>query len=261
MLPNFQISVSGDSGVRLVERGAGGRVGELLTRERGKPKAQGVGEAGYCASGITDEVDAVVEALRPEMLEDGSTVTTLRFDPYGVVGAITPWNFPLLMVFQSVIPALVAGNTVLLKPSEETPLVAMEWVKVFNETLPPNILQLVAGEAEVSYREPVLGKLGLEICLQPSVMLLVPEPAGTTASQASASATTTPLLATALAFGCALALAAALASSASVLAFSAASVLALASATAASSAATFAAASAASTYELNGPSSPYIIDV
>ena len=44
------------------------------------------------------------------------------------------------------IPALVAGNTVLLKPSEETPLVAREWVAVLNETLPPNVIQLVIGD-------------------------------------------------------------------------------------------------------------------
>lgn len=121
------------------------RIGELLTREMGKPRPQGVGEATYCAKGITEEVDAIVEALRPETLDDERTATTLRFDPYGVVAAITPWNFPLLMVFQSVLPALVAGNTVLLKPSEETPLVAREWVAVLNEVLPPNVLQLVIG--------------------------------------------------------------------------------------------------------------------
>ena len=129
---------------RLVEEAP--RIGELLTREMGKPKPQGVGEATYCAEGITDEVDAVIEALLPEVLEDEHTNTTLRFDPYGVVAAITPWNFPLLMVFQSVIPALVAGNTVLLKPSEETPLVAREWATVLNEALPPNVLQLVIGD-------------------------------------------------------------------------------------------------------------------
>ena len=122
------------------------RIGELLTREMGKPKPQGVGEATYCAKGITDEVDAIVEALRPETLEDQSLRTTLRFDPFGVVAAITPWNFPLLMVFQSVIPALMAGNTVLLKPSEETPLVAREWVAVLNEFLPANVMQLVIGD-------------------------------------------------------------------------------------------------------------------
>ena len=123
-----------------------GRIGELLTREMGKPKAQGVGEANYCAKAIADEVDSIVEALRPETLDDDRLVTTLRFDPFGVVAAITPWNFPLLMVFQSVIPALMAGNTVLLKPSEETPLVAREWVAVLNEVLPPNVLQLVIGD-------------------------------------------------------------------------------------------------------------------
>lgn len=129
---------------RLVEEST--RIGELLTVEMGKPRAQGVGEATYCSKGIADEVAAIVEALEPETLEDGRLLTTLRFDPFGVVAAITPWNFPLLMVFQSVIPALVAGNTVLLKPSEETPLVAREWVAVLNETLPPNVLQLVVGD-------------------------------------------------------------------------------------------------------------------
>ena len=122
------------------------RIGELLTREMGKPRAQGLGEAKYCATSIAEEVDSIVEALRPETLEDDRLVTTLRFDPFGVVAAITPWNFPLLMVFQSVIPALMAGNTVLLKPSEETPLVAREWVAVLNEVLPPNVLQLVIGD-------------------------------------------------------------------------------------------------------------------
>ena len=122
------------------------RIGELLTREMGKPLAQGVGEATYCAKGIPDEVDAIVEALRPEVIEDERLRTTLNFDPHGVVAAITPWNFPLLMVFQSVIPALMAGNTVILKPSEETPLVAREWAAVLNETLPPNVLQVVHGD-------------------------------------------------------------------------------------------------------------------
>jgi acyl-CoA reductase-like NAD-dependent aldehyde dehydrogenase len=129
---------------RLVEEAT--RIGELLTREMGKPRPQGVGEATYCGKGLPEEVDAIVEALRPETLEDERVRTTLRFDPFGVVAAITPWNFPLLMVFQSVLPALVAGNTVLLKPSEETPLVAREWIAVLNEVLPPNVLQLVVGD-------------------------------------------------------------------------------------------------------------------
>ncbi|MBC03642.1 MAG: aldehyde dehydrogenase [Phycisphaerae bacterium] len=122
------------------------RIGELLTREMGKPRAMGIGEATYCAKGIPEEVDSIAEALEPEILEDDALRTTMRFDPYGVVAAITPWNFPLLMVFQSVIPALMAGNTVLLKPSEETPLVAREWVAGLNEFLPPNVLQLVIGD-------------------------------------------------------------------------------------------------------------------
>lgn len=129
---------------RLKEEGK--RIGELLTLEMGKPRLQGVGEATWCGSGLAEEVDAVIEALRPEILVDARLETTLRFDPYGVVAAITPWNFPLLMIFQSIVPALVAGNTVVLKPSEETPLVAREWIAVLNEVLPPHVLQLVIGD-------------------------------------------------------------------------------------------------------------------
>ncbi len=125
------------------------RIGELITREMGKPLPEGKGEAAHCAEGLVEEIDEIVAALRPETLEDKRTLTTLHYDALGVCAAITPWNFPLLMPQQSVLPALLAGNAVILKPSEETPLCALEWTKCLAAHLPPDTLQIVFGAGDV----------------------------------------------------------------------------------------------------------------
>ena len=122
------------------------RLGELASREMGKPLAEAVGEANYCADGLSGELDEIVAALADVAREDARVTSTLRHAPLGVCAAITPWNFPLLMPHQSVVPALVAGNTVLLKPSEETTLVACEYAKILNEFLPPSVLTPVFGD-------------------------------------------------------------------------------------------------------------------
>ncbi|MFM7051838.1 MAG: aldehyde dehydrogenase family protein, partial [Planctomycetota bacterium] len=122
------------------------RLGELASREMGKPLPEAVGEANYCADGFVAELDEIVEALADVEREDARTRSILRHAPLGVCAAITPWNFPLLMPQQSVLPALVAGNTVLLKPSEETTLVALEYARILNEFLPAGVLTVVFGD-------------------------------------------------------------------------------------------------------------------
>src|SRR5690625_4956076 len=68
--------------------------------------------------------------------------------PIGVVGAITPWNFPSSMITRKLAPALAAGCTVVLKPAPETPLSAIEIVKIFEKAgLPKGVLNLVTGDA------------------------------------------------------------------------------------------------------------------
>jgi alpha-ketoglutaric semialdehyde dehydrogenase len=84
--------------------------------------------------------------------------------PIGVVGAITPWNFPIAIPSWKITPALVCGNTVVLKPAEDTPLLAERFVELFAEAgLPPGVLNLVhgfgeeAGEALVAHPDvPVI---------------------------------------------------------------------------------------------------------
>ncbi|MCA9303092.1 MAG: aldehyde dehydrogenase [Phycisphaerales bacterium] len=121
-------------------------LGLLLTREQGKPLAEGIGEVNACGARLESELDEIVRAIQPEILRDEGVQSTIHYDPYGVCASITPWNFPILMPHSTVIPALVAGNTVVLKPSEQTPLIADEYVKVLNQFLPEGVLQIIHGE-------------------------------------------------------------------------------------------------------------------
>jgi len=122
--------------------------GELITTEMGKPIKEGVFEAKSLAWGLDRELDEIVEALKPDVVEDGRAKSTVYHDPLGVVGAITPWNFPMSMPSWMIIPALAAGNTVVFKPSEETPLCGQAYADVLNEVLPEGVLIVVHGADE-----------------------------------------------------------------------------------------------------------------
>ncbi len=87
----------------------------------------------------------MVEALEPEVVEDGRLRSTVYRDPLGVSGAITPWNCPMSMPSWMVLPALMAGNTVVFKPSEEIPLSGQAYADVLNEVLPEDVLLVVHG--------------------------------------------------------------------------------------------------------------------
>lgn len=131
-------------GARLKEEAE--RIGTILTHEMGKPLAEGIGEVTYAADGWAKEVDEIVEAVEPQVIEDDDRMTHLYHDALGVCGVITPWNFPVLMPHQGILPALLSGNTVVIKPSEETPLVAQAYCDVLNEVLPPGVLQIIHGD-------------------------------------------------------------------------------------------------------------------
>lgn len=91
--------------------------------------------------------------------------STVRREPIGVVGAIAPWNFPLLLGLWKIAPALAAGNSVVVKPDEKTPLSTLEFARIAEEAgLPPGVLNIVPGYgAEVGARlasHPDVGKIG-----------------------------------------------------------------------------------------------------
>jgi 1-pyrroline dehydrogenase len=81
--------------------------------------------------------------------EDGYT-SMVRRDPLGVIASIAPWNYPLNMATWKLGPALVTGNTVVLKPSELTPLTAIKLAEITQDILPPGVLNIVCGRGETA---------------------------------------------------------------------------------------------------------------
>ena len=121
-------------------------VGRLLTEEMGKPLPEAVGEVRYTASCFAKDAAELEDALAPEVRESASVRSTVYRDAFGVAVCIAPWNFPVLMPHQQVVPALAAGNTVLLKPSEKTPLVGQAYADALLEVLPEGVLTVVHGD-------------------------------------------------------------------------------------------------------------------
>ena len=125
---------------------------QLVTKESGKPLngLEGIG-AGMEMGGaiawthVTADLSLPVEVVQ----DDAVARVEVHRVPLGVVGSITPWNWPLLIAIWHVIPALRAGNTVVIKPSEFTPLATLRFVALANELLPPGVLNIVTGGGEV----------------------------------------------------------------------------------------------------------------
>lgn len=116
----------------------------LLTREQGKPRGGAEWEVFGSAAWLRE---IATQSLDDEVLEstDEREVVT-RYTPVGVVGAIVPWNFPLLLSVWKIAPALVAGCTVILKPSPYTPLCDLKFVEMAQQVLPPGVVNCVTGD-------------------------------------------------------------------------------------------------------------------
>jgi len=138
---------------------------ELLTREQGKPLAEAQGEVAYAASFLewfAEEAKRSYGDVIPSS-KAGSKIIVTR-EPVGVVAAITPWNFPLAMITRKAGPALAAGCTMVLKPSEETPLSALALAVLAAEAgIPAGVFNVISGDAVAIGAEltasPVVRKL------------------------------------------------------------------------------------------------------
>src|SRR5580700_905591 len=119
----------------------------LLTREEGKALKDALGEV-QRAINILEFAAGEARRLNGETLTSElpkNFAYTIR-QPLGVVGAITPWNFPVAIPIWKIAPALVCGNTVVFKPATLTPLTAMKIAEIFEQAgLPPGVLNLVMG--------------------------------------------------------------------------------------------------------------------
>jgi len=124
----------------------------IVTEEQGKPLEgfAGLG-AGYELGGSVAWCRATADMVLPvKVLQDDETLRVeLRRKPLGVVGSITPWNWPLLIAIWHVIPAIRTGNTVVIKPSPYTPLATMRFVELANQVLPPGVLNIVTGQDDI----------------------------------------------------------------------------------------------------------------
>ncbi|CAL8895960.1 aldehyde dehydrogenase family protein [Kocuria varians] len=123
---------------------------ELLSREQGKPVKNGPNaafEVGGCSAWLRASADFPLE---PEVLvDDESGYAEMEYVPLGVVGAIGPWNWPMMITVWQVASSLRMGNTVVVKPSEYTPLSVLGLVHVLNQALPADVLHVVPGGGEV----------------------------------------------------------------------------------------------------------------
>lgn len=131
--------------VRFSDEATVERLAGLITAEMGKPIKDARREAASTAGGIRRLSTTAAAALQPVETREDGTVTCLSREALGVVAAITPWNFPLAMARELIVPALVAGNTVVFKPSELVPLCGAALFDELAAALPPGVIELVQG--------------------------------------------------------------------------------------------------------------------
>jgi len=121
----------------------------IVSREQGKPLS-GPGarlEVGGVQGWLHTNADLEIE---PKVLiDDAENYSELIYKPVGLVGAIGPWNWPMMITIWQIAPALKMGNAVVVKPSEYTPLSVLTLIEVLNEVLPAGVLQVVSGGREV----------------------------------------------------------------------------------------------------------------
>lgn len=119
---------------------------QLLTREQGKP-LNGLGSRWELGAAVVWARHTCTLSLPVKTIQNDNRGTVeLHRKPLGVVGSITPWNFPILIAVWHVVPAVLTGNTVVIKPSPYTPLTTLRFVELMNEVLPAGVLNSLAGD-------------------------------------------------------------------------------------------------------------------
>ena len=121
-----------------------------LTREGGKPLVENKDEMGWSAACLDfyAEIGRLERGRIVPSGEEGQLNLVFK-EPFGVVAAIVPWNYPLLLLMWKLAPALAAGNTVVIKPSPFTPMSTLALCEPLAEIFPPGVVNVVTGEAEV----------------------------------------------------------------------------------------------------------------
>ncbi len=135
---------------------------QLLSREQGKPlngpnaRFEVGGASAWLRTAAATPLDSEV------LIDDGTTHAAITYRPIGVVGAIGPWNWPMMITIWQIAPALRMGNAVVVKPSENTPLSVLGLVAVLNQVLPEGLVTVVSGGRDIGAglsKHPAIGKV------------------------------------------------------------------------------------------------------
>ena len=135
-------------------------LGRLITLEQGRPLSGAIGEV-HGAAGIVRHYARFRPETTAQLAEGERQVQVVRH-PLGVVAAIAPWNVPLLLLIRDIAPALLAGNVVVAKPSEFTPLATLHLGELLAPLFPPGVLNIIAGGKDVGAeltRHPGIAKI------------------------------------------------------------------------------------------------------
>ncbi|MBS3805488.1 MAG: aldehyde dehydrogenase family protein [Oleiphilaceae bacterium] len=135
---------------------------KLITQEQGKPLAGPGSRFEMQACVGWTRVPATLELPPETVYEDDERKDVLQRSPLGVIAAIAPWNWPLMIAIWQIIPAIRMGNSVVLKPSEYTPIATLEMVRLINDVLPPGVLNTVSGDGTIGAqltRHPDIAKI------------------------------------------------------------------------------------------------------
>ena len=120
---------------------------ELCAREVGKPKRDAARVDVVSCHTNFDYYAGIADTVHGELIHQGPVEARVVYEPYGVVAAILPFNWPVQHLAKKCAPALAAGNTVVVKPGEQAPLAILRLVELANEVLPPGVLNAVNGLA------------------------------------------------------------------------------------------------------------------
>src|SRR5688572_25828400 len=125
------------------------RLSESISREVGKPRWEANAEVDAVVGKVDQSIKAWHDRRRPDESESSGVRSLTRYKPHGVVAVFGPFNFPAHLPNGHIVPAMLAGNAVVFKPSEAAPLVADVMVEIWRESgLPPGLLNLVHGGRE-----------------------------------------------------------------------------------------------------------------
>jgi len=124
-------------------------IADMESADAGKPRHEALGEVDSMIDNLHFFAGAgrTMGGLAANEYMDGKT-SIIRREPIGVVGQITPWNYPLMMAVWKIGPALATGNTVVLKPAETTPMTTLKMAEWAAEIFPPGVLNIIGGHGE-----------------------------------------------------------------------------------------------------------------